>query len=113
MSTDNTAPAEPLWARIKRAVSYVLHLEPVAVAAVWRAIIVLAAAARVAGTIVSVYALIELLTTLRARALSVPLVATVEHVVEGAVVAGPANELATGTVVRAEGSLTGGLYPSA
>lgn len=108
--------ARPWWARFTAAVRYVLALEPVAVAAVWRAVVaVLAAAgftvadhvdARVAGTIVAVYALVELLTTIRARARVTPEARVVERVNDdGVVVAGPANELPTGSPIRDAGSL--------
>lgn len=124
MSTNTTPPArESWWVRFKRAVRFVLDLEPVAVQAVVRALLVLVGSVglvvpewvepRVAGAIVAFYALVEVLTTLRARAKVTPSATVVELVTpEQVVVAGPASELPTGQVIRAAGSLTGGAYPT-
>ena len=125
MTTTPETPRAPWWARLRAAVRYVLTLEPVAVQAVVRAVLVLAAAVgltvpewvepRAAGIVVAFYALVELLTTLRARARTTADAAVVERVVDGQVVAGPASELPTGVVVRPAGSLEGqgrgGLFP--
>lgn len=109
----------PWWSRLVAALRYVANLEPVAVAAVWRAVIVVLAAAglvvsdqvdgRVTATITAVYALLELLTTIRARAKVTPVARVVEQVHDGAVVAGPANVIPTGVVIRPADDLP--LYP--
>lgn len=109
----------PWWARFAAAARYVANLEPVAVAAVWRAVIVVLAATglvvsdqvdgRVTATITALYALIELLTTIRARGKVTPVARVVEQVQGGSVVAGPANAIPTGVVVRPADELP--LYP--
>lgn len=117
MTTPATSPATSRWARIAAAVRFVLDLEPVTVQAIIRAVLVLAAAVgiaipegvepRSAGAVVAFYALVELLTTLRARAKSTPSAVVVESVQPstGTVVAGPASELVTGTEIRQLGSI--------
>lgn len=124
MSTEPTPQTRPgWWLRFKSAVSYVLALEPVAVQGAIRAVLVLVAAVgltvpewvepRAAGIVVAFYALVEVITTLRARKRSVPAAAVVEQVTPGGlVVAGEASELTTGEPIRPAGSLdNGGLYP--
>lgn len=115
----------PWWARLVAAIRYVANLEPVAVAAVWRAVVAVLAASglvvshqvdgRVTATIVAAYGLIELLTTIRARAKVAPLAKVVESVqtIGGAqqVVAGPANAIPTGVVIRPADDQP--LYPGA
>lgn len=107
----HTAPEAPsLWHRIVAAIRYVLTLEPVVAQAVIRAVFVLVAATgitvpewvepRVVAVAVALYALVELLTTLAARRRVTPAATVVEQAVDGTVVAGPANEIATGTVIR-------------
>lgn len=112
--------AAALWRRTVAAVRYVLALEPVAVIAVFRAgLVVLTSTglvisdtvdARGVAIIGAVYALTEVLSTIRQRARVMPAASVVEQAVDGRVVAGPASELADGTDVRAVGSLDEGLY---
>lgn len=105
-----------VWARVRRVVHYLVQLEPVAVQAVVRAVFVLVAAVgvtvpewlepRIAAVVVAAYALLEVLTTLRARAKVTPDARVVEEVrPDGVVVAGPASELPTGHVVRQWGDV--------
>lgn len=113
-------------ARFVAAVRYVLRMEPVAVTAVWRAIVVLLGSAglsisdtldgRVVAVVAAFYVLVELLSTIRARGKVYPAAKVVEAIDErGAgtdvVVAGPASELTTGEYVRPAGSLTPGGGP--
>lgn len=111
------------WVRVKSAVRFVLDMEPVAVQAVIRAVLVLAGAVgvvvpawvepRAAGIVVAFYALVELLTTLRARARTEASAAVVEVARDGVVVAGEASELETGSPIRAVGSLSRTVFPQA
>lgn len=73
MSTPVPSPSPSFWARLVAAVRHVLALEPAYVSAVWRAVVVLLGSvgiavtdtvdARVAGAILAVYALVEILTS--------------------------------------------------
>jgi hypothetical protein len=97
------------WTRLGAAVRYLLDMEPVAVAAVWRAVLVLAAAvgltvpdvvdSRVTAGIVAFYALVEVVTTIAARRRSTPWAGAVEVVQDGQRIAGEASPVATGTVL--------------
>lgn len=91
-------PPTSWWARFVAAVRYVLALEPAYVAAVWRAVVVLAGTlgitvtdvvdARVAGAILAVYALVEVLTSRSTHGKVVPTAKLPEPLVEEAA-AGP------------------------
>lgn len=99
----------PWYTRVGEALRYLLSMEPVAVAAVWRAVLVLAAAvglavpdvldARVSAGIVAFYGLVEVITTVRARHRVWPTAKVVEAVDNGQRIAGEASPVATGTVL--------------
>src|SRR4051812_40454457 len=94
-------------------VKKILAMEPIAVQGVLRAVFVLIAAAgltipenfevRTLAVVAAFYALVELVTTLWARTRVTPTAAVVERVKDDLVVAGPANEIPTGRVIRSAG----------